>query len=89
MEQLRTIGHLALHYGPGDQQGARRLLELCGCTLVDNGPSPGNDGFCSVLVDGKEVRTCVTPVASVANQEIITLEGLPARWAKGLVHRGG
>ena len=51
METLRTIGHLALHYGPGDQQGARRLLELCGCTLVDNGPSPGNDGFCTVLVD--------------------------------------
>jgi aerobic-type carbon monoxide dehydrogenase small subunit (CoxS/CutS family) len=39
-------------------------------------------GACSVLVDGKEVRTCVTPVASVVNQEIITLEGLPARWAK-------
>src|SRR5687767_10081042 len=52
MEQLRTIGHLALHYGPGDQQGARRLLELCGCTLMDNGPSPGKDGFCSVLLDG-------------------------------------
>jgi hypothetical protein len=52
MEQLRTIGHLALHYGPGDQQGARRLLELCGCTLMDNGPSPGNDGFCTVLLDG-------------------------------------
>jgi len=51
MEQLRTIGHLALHYGPGDQQGARRLLELCGCTLLDNGPSPGNDGFCTVMLD--------------------------------------
>jgi len=39
-------------------------------------------GACSVLVDGKETRSCVTPVASVANQEITTLEGLPARWAK-------
>jgi aerobic-type carbon monoxide dehydrogenase small subunit (CoxS/CutS family) len=39
-------------------------------------------GACSVLVEGKEVRSCVTPVASVANQEITTLEGLPARWAK-------
>ena len=39
-------------------------------------------GACAVLVDGKESRSCVTPVASVANQEIITLEGLPARWAK-------
>jgi isoquinoline 1-oxidoreductase alpha subunit len=35
-----------------------------------------------VLVDGKVARSCVTPVASVANQEITTLEGLPARWAK-------
>jgi len=51
MEQTRTIGHLALHYGPGDQEGARRLLELCGCTLLDNGPAPGNDGFCTVLLD--------------------------------------
>ncbi|HKV77708.1 MAG TPA: (2Fe-2S)-binding protein [Candidatus Sulfotelmatobacter sp.] len=39
-------------------------------------------GACSVLIDGKEARSCVTPVASVANQEIVTLEGLPARWAK-------
>ena len=51
MEQVRTIGHLALHYRPGDEQGARRLLELCGCTLLDNGPAPGKDGFCTVLLD--------------------------------------
>jgi len=46
-----AIGHMALHYGPGDEQPARRLLELIGCTLVDNGPKPGSDGFCTVLVD--------------------------------------
>jgi isoquinoline 1-oxidoreductase alpha subunit len=39
-------------------------------------------GACSVLIDGKETRSCVTPVSSVANQEITTLEGLSARWAK-------
>jgi len=39
-------------------------------------------GACAVLADGKEMRSCITPVASVANQEIVTLEGLPARWAK-------
>jgi aerobic-type carbon monoxide dehydrogenase small subunit (CoxS/CutS family) len=39
-------------------------------------------GACSVLVDGKETRSCLTPVASVADQEVTTLEGLPARWAK-------
>src|ERR1700751_5249561 len=39
-------------------------------------------GACSVLIEGKEERSCVTPVSSVANKEITTLEGLPARWAK-------
>jgi aerobic-type carbon monoxide dehydrogenase small subunit (CoxS/CutS family) len=39
-------------------------------------------GACSVLIEGKEVRSCVTPVASVAKQEITTLEGLSARWAR-------
>jgi aerobic-type carbon monoxide dehydrogenase small subunit (CoxS/CutS family) len=35
-----------------------------------------------VLLDGKEIRSCVTPVAAVANGKITTLEGLPALWAK-------
>jgi len=39
-------------------------------------------GACSVLLDGKEIRSCVTPVASVAGKNITTLEGLPALWAK-------
>ena len=40
-------------------------------------------GACSVLIDGKEVRSCITALSDVGpNQEITTLEGLPARWAK-------
>src|SRR5580658_8437335 len=39
-------------------------------------------GACSVLVDGKEVRSCVLAVRSVAGKEVTTLEGLPARWAR-------
>jgi aerobic-type carbon monoxide dehydrogenase small subunit (CoxS/CutS family) len=35
-------------------------------------------GACSVLVDGKEVRSCVTPVAAVVGTKVTTLEGLPA-----------
>ena len=38
-------------------------------------------GACSVLLNGKEIRSCVTPVAAVAGQSITTLEGLPAQWA--------
>lgn len=39
-------------------------------------------GACSVLLNGKEVRSCITPLAAVGNKEVTTLEGLPARWAK-------
>jgi aerobic-type carbon monoxide dehydrogenase small subunit (CoxS/CutS family) len=43
-------------------------------------------GACSVLLDGKEVRSCTTTLTSVGAKEVTTLEGLPARWAhqKGL-----
>jgi isoquinoline 1-oxidoreductase subunit alpha len=43
-------------------------------------------GSCAVLVDGKEVRSCVTPVRTLAGKKINTIEGLPALWAtkKGL-----
>ena len=43
-------------------------------------------GSCSVLADGVEIRSCVTPVADVANKAITTLEGLPVWYAeqKGL-----
>jgi len=33
-------------------------------------------GSCTVLVDGRAVRSCVTPLAAVAAAEITTLEGL-------------
>jgi len=39
-------------------------------------------GSCSILIDGKEVRSCVMPLSSAAGKEVTTLEGLPARWAK-------
>jgi isoquinoline 1-oxidoreductase alpha subunit len=40
-------------------------------------------GACSVLIDGKEMRSCIMALSNVGtNQEITTLEGLPARWAK-------
>jgi len=39
-------------------------------------------GACSVLLDGKEIRSCVTPVAAVSGKSVTTLEGLPALWAQ-------
>jgi isoquinoline 1-oxidoreductase subunit alpha len=35
-------------------------------------------GACAVLLDGDEIRSCVTPVAAVTGRRVTTLEGLPA-----------
>jgi aerobic-type carbon monoxide dehydrogenase small subunit (CoxS/CutS family) len=51
-----------------------------------NGPRFGcglaQCGSCSVLADGVEIRSCVTPVGRVLGKSITTLEGLPAWYAK-------
>src|SRR5579862_2142729 len=57
----------------------RNELELTGPQF---GCGLSQCGACSVLVEGKEVRSCTTPLSIVANKEVTTLEGLPARWAK-------
>ena len=43
-------------------------------------------GACAVLLDGNEIRTCITPVSGAIGKQITTIEGLPALWAgqKGL-----
>lgn len=57
----------------------RNELELVGPQF---GCGMAQCGACSVLLDGTEVRSCVTPVSQVGTQEVTTLEGLPARWAR-------
>ncbi|HUA86267.1 MAG TPA: (2Fe-2S)-binding protein [Bryobacteraceae bacterium] len=61
----------------------RNELELSGPQF---GCGISQCGACSVLLDGKEVRSCVLPVSAAVGKEITTLEGLPGRWAtkKGL-----
>jgi nicotinate dehydrogenase subunit A len=56
------------------------LLYVLSDDLQLNGPKfgcgLGQCGACTVIVKGQAVRSCVTPVESVANGEVTTLEGL-------------
>ncbi|HKN99902.1 MAG TPA: (2Fe-2S)-binding protein [Pseudonocardiaceae bacterium] len=47
-----------------------------GLTAAKFGCGLGLCGSCNVLVDGQAIHSCDTPVWSVADQEITTLEGL-------------
>ncbi len=51
----------------------RNDLELNGAKF---GCGLAQCGACAVLIEGREARSCVTPVANLAGKSITTLEGL-------------
>jgi nicotinate dehydrogenase subunit A len=63
-----------------DVDGERSLLSVLrdelDLTGSKYGCGEGQCGACTVLVDGRPTRSCVTKVASVAGRPIATIEGL-------------
>ena len=51
----------------------RNDLQLTGPRL---GCGMAQCGACAVLVDGHEVRSCITPVSAVVGKQVTTIEGL-------------
>ena len=51
----------------------RNNLSLTGSKY---GCGEGACGACTVLVNGKPLRSCITPVSAVAGKEVTTIEGL-------------
>ena len=44
----------------------------------------GQCGACTVHVDGRATRSCVTPISAVANRKVVTLEGLATAQGRGI-----
>jgi len=65
------------------------LLFVLRNELLLTGPKMGcgmaQCGACAALLDGEEIRTCVTPVSYALGKQVTTIEGLPAVWA---AHQG-
>jgi isoquinoline 1-oxidoreductase alpha subunit len=57
----------------------RNELKLTGPRL---GCGMAQCGACAVLLDGEEIRSCVTAVSGAVGKKVTTIEGLPEIWAE-------
>jgi aerobic-type carbon monoxide dehydrogenase small subunit (CoxS/CutS family) len=61
---------------PSDQKLLYVLRDALGLTGTKYGCGEGMCGACTVLLDGKPVRSCLAPVSTVMGKQITTIEGL-------------
>jgi isoquinoline 1-oxidoreductase alpha subunit len=55
------------------------IRDVIGLTGTKYGCGMAQCGACTVHLDGKAIRSCVTPVADVQGKQITTIEGLDSR----------
>ena len=63
---------------PGDMPLLWVLRDVVGLTGTKFGCGMALCGACTVQLDGRPVRSCVTPVAAVSGKRITTIEGIGA-----------
>ena len=61
---------------PGETPLLWTLRDEIGLTGTKFGCGMALCGACTVHVDGQAVRSCITPVSTVANKKIVTIEAL-------------
>src|SRR5262245_59920842 len=76
VQELRINGKLVRVDAEGERPLLGVLRDDLGLTGAKYGCGEGRCGACTVLIDGKPVRSCVTRLGAVAAREITTIEGL-------------
>jgi isoquinoline 1-oxidoreductase subunit alpha len=73
---FRLNGRATSFAGDPDMPLLWHLRDHQGLTGAKYGCGIGACGACTVLVDGKAIRSCVTPVSAIAGRSVTTIEGL-------------
>lgn len=74
--ELRVNGEVVPVDADADMTLLGVLREHLDLTGSKYGCAEGECGACTVVLDGRAVRSCVTPAASVIGKNILTIEGL-------------
>lgn len=60
------------------------VREIAGLTGTKFGCGMALCGACTVHLDGKAIRSCITPLSAVTGRKVTTIEGLKSRGAKAV-----
>jgi nicotinate dehydrogenase subunit A len=73
---VRVNGFDRTFDSPDSDQPLLYVLRGVGLTATKFGCGLGQCGACTVLVDGKALRSCQIPIAAIEGKSVTTLEGL-------------
>jgi isoquinoline 1-oxidoreductase subunit alpha len=76
MTTLNINGRATVVEGPDDMPLLWALRDLLGLTGTKFGCGMALCGACTVHVDGRATRSCVTPIGTLAGQRITTIEAI-------------
>jgi len=74
---------VSLDVAPGDPL-LWAIREAAGLTGTKYGCGAALCGACTVHLEGRPIRSCVTPVRSVAGKSVTTIEGVSGRTARAV-----
>ena len=77
MSVTLTVNGAARRFdSPPEETLLTALRERLGLTGTKYGCGEGQCGACTVLLDGKAVRACLTKASEAAGKKVVTIEGL-------------
>lgn len=74
--QLKVNGAIYSVPAEADRSLLSVLREELKLTGAHYGCGEGQCGACTILLDGKAIRSCITPLGSVGNRPVVTIEGI-------------